>query len=116
MKEKWGFNPNESFFVDENVRKLLDHTERGNTVESEWNKMFDLYTQKYPEIAQDLVRRMSGELPEGWRNVLPSFKPSDKQDATRNISGNVLRSLAKVIPEIMGGSADLNPSYFYFIF
>eukprot|EP01091_Cochliopodium_minus_P016991 TRINITY_DN653_c1_g1_i2.p1 TRINITY_DN653_c1_g1~~TRINITY_DN653_c1_g1_i2.p1 ORF type:complete len:677 (-),score=222.50 TRINITY_DN653_c1_g1_i2:43-2073(-) len=110
LKEKFGFDSNQHFFVDEKVRQQLDHTEKGNKLESDWNVMFQKYSEKYPELAKELTRRFKGELPEGWKNVLPTFKHTDKPEATRILSGNVLRALANIIPDIVGGSADLNPS------
>lgn len=53
---------------------------------------------------------MRGELPANWQSLLPRFKPTDKADATRNLSGVVLNKLAPVVTELVGGSADLTPS------
>ncbi|NOZ95963.1 MAG: transketolase, partial [Acidobacteria bacterium] len=62
-----------------------------------------------PELAAEWDRRLSGGLPEGWTGVLPSFEEGGKL-ATRAASGKVLNALASVLPELVGGSADLAPS------
>ncbi len=84
--------------------------ERGAKLEEEWNHLFTEYKTKYSEEAATLERMIAGELPEGWDKVLPTYTPEEKGDATRNHSGKVLNSLAGVLPELIGGSADLAPS------
>ncbi|MBE9127818.1 MULTISPECIES: transketolase [unclassified Coleofasciculus] len=88
-------------------RKAVD---RGAKYEDEWNKLFTKYKTQYAEEAATLERMMSGKLPEGWDKVLPTYTPEEKGDATRNHSGKVLNALAGVLPELIGGSADLAPS------
>ncbi len=83
---------------------------RGEQLEREWNELFQAYKTKYPEEAALLERLMSGKLPEGWADVLPTYTPESKADATRNQSGATLNALAGVLPELIGGSADLAPS------
>src|SRR5262249_61375081 len=63
-----------------------------------------------PELADQLVRRQRGELPDGWDKNLPAFAPNPKGMATRDASGQVLNALAKTVPWLVGGSADLAPS------
>ncbi|MDL5053421.1 transketolase [Oscillatoria laete-virens NRMC-F 0139] len=95
-------------------KDALDHyrkaVERGAQLEEEWNKTFVTYEAEYGDEAAELKRWMSGELPEGWAKALPSYTPEEKGDATRNHSGKCLNALAGVIPELIGGSADLAPS------
>jgi len=81
--------------------------ERGAKYEEEWNKNFENYKAKYEPEAAELERLISNKLPEGWDKVLPTYTPEDKADATRNHSGKCLNSLAGVLPELLGGSADL---------
>ena len=83
---------------------------RGAKLEDEWNQMFARYKEQYPEEARLLDRMHEAELPEGWDSVLPTYKPEDKGIATRVHSGNCLNALAEVLPELIGGSADLAPS------
>ena len=84
--------------------------ERGAAYEQEWNELFAQYKSKYPEDAALLERMKSGKLPDGWEKALPTYTPEDKKNATRNHSGIVLNALAGVLPELIGGSADLAPS------
>ncbi|HEY9874275.1 MAG TPA: transketolase [Candidatus Obscuribacterales bacterium] len=81
--------------------------ERGAKYEEEWNKNFENYKAKYSAEAEELERLLSNKLPEGWEKTLPTYTPEDKADATRNHSGKCLNALAGVLPEIIGGSADL---------
>ncbi len=104
----WNYEP---FVIPEDAlnhwRKAID---RGAKIEGEWNQLFAAYKEKYPEEARTLERMHEAELPEGWDKVLPTYTPEDKADATRNHSGKILNALAGVLPELIGGSADLAPS------
>ena len=88
-------------------RKAVD---RGAEYEEEWNKLFTRYKAEYAEEAAVLERMASGKLPENWEKALPAYTPQDKKDATRNQSGATLNAMAGVLPELIGGSADLAPS------
>jgi transketolase len=88
-------------------RKAID---RGAQAESEWNKTFADYKAKYPQEAAEFERLLSGKLPEGWDKALPTYTPEDKALATRKHSEICLNALAKVLPELIGGSADLTHS------
>ncbi|MBP1729359.1 MAG: Transketolase, partial [Deltaproteobacteria bacterium] len=68
------------------------------------------YRQECPELAAELERRMRGGLPAGWQHDIPDFPVDPKGLATRAASGKVLNAIALQLPELMGGSADLNPS------
>lgn len=91
----------------EHFRKSVS---RGASYEAEWNKLFTQYKTKYPEDAALLERMVSGNLPDGWNKALPVYTPEIKKDATRNQSGITLNAIAGVLPELIGGSADLAPS------
>jgi transketolase len=82
----------------------------GARVEDEWKKKFEAYRKEFPKEAAEFEMLVSGALPDNWAADLPQWKPSDKPIATRAAGGAVLNALAKHIPNIMGGSADLNPS------
>ena len=82
----------------------------GAQLEDEWKKRFDGYEQEFPEEAAEFELIMSGKLPEKWDVDLPNWKPSDKPAATRAAGGEAINALAKRIPNLAGGSADLNPS------
>lgn len=83
---------------------------RGAQLELEWQQEMAAYAADYPDLAAELQRRLAGELPAGWETVLPVFPADPKGMATRASSGKVLNALAEVLPEVLGGSADLAPS------
>lgn len=95
-------------------QEVLDYTrkaiERGASYEAEWNQAFAQYKAKYPTEAAAFERQVSGELPEGWDKNLASFTPDQKGLATRKYSEECLNALASVLPELIGGSADLTHS------
>ncbi|MCJ8283163.1 MAG: transketolase, partial [Rivularia sp. ALOHA_DT_140] len=84
--------------------------ERGAGYEDEWSKTFATYKSKYAQEAAEFERYLSGSLPSGWDKVLPTFTPEDKGLATRKYSQACLNKLAEVVPELIGGSADLTHS------
>ncbi|MGF1517148.1 MAG: transketolase [Nodosilinea sp.] len=92
----------------------LDHMrqaiERGASHEAEWNETLATYRSKYPTEAAEFERMLSGQLPEGWADALPTYTPADKALATRKNSEVTLNALAPAIPELIGGSADLTHS------
>lgn len=111
LKEKFGLKADESFYIPSDVKEMYAKlAEDGRTKENKWNELFASYKQQYPALASELERRFSGKLPEGWKGRLPRWSPQDKAIATRVTSGTVLNCLAEIMPEIMGGSADLTPS------
>jgi len=110
-KELLGFDPNETFAVDD---KVLEHARqvvtRGREARAEWQKAFDAWAAAN-EDARRLYNRMAKRaLPEGWEEALPEFPADEKGLATRAASGKVLDALAPVLPELWGGSADLAES------
>jgi transketolase len=110
-KKTLGYPSTEPFFVPpEAAANMRQAVENGKVWEAEWNERFAAYAKAHPELAQEWKRVMAGELPEGWDAGIPSFAPEDKPVATRAAGGKVLNALAARVPEIMGGSADLNPS------
>ncbi|PTB64181.1 transketolase-like protein [Trichoderma citrinoviride] len=111
LKQKFGFNPEESFVVPKEVTDLYArHSAEGAAAEEAWNKLFAQYAEKYPAEAADLQRRLKGELPEGWEKNLPVYSPSDAAIASRKLSETVLTKIHNVLPELQGGSADLTGS------
>lgn len=105
---EWSYGP---FEVPDDV---LKHTrkavERGANYEAEWNQAFAQYKAKYATEAAEFERLLSGKLPDGWDQVLPTYTPEDKGLPTRKHSENCLNKLAAVLPELIGGSADLTHS------
>ncbi|MDJ0800546.1 MAG: transketolase [Calothrix sp. MO_167.B12] len=91
----------------DHMRKAV---ERGATVEAEWNQAFADYSSKYPQEAAEFERYVSGKLPDGWDKVLPAYTAEDKGLPTRKYSQACLNKLAPIVPELIGGSADLTHS------
>ncbi|ROV92789.1 hypothetical protein VMCG_09065 [Cytospora schulzeri] len=111
LKEKWGFNPEESFAVPQEVYELCGKAAAsGAAAEQEWNKLFASYGDKHKAEYEDLSRRLRDELPEGWEKSLPVYTPEDSAVASRKLSETVLQKIHSVIPELFGGSADLTGS------
>lgn len=111
VKEKFGFDPNQSFVIPEDVLTYYrDCGKRGLEKELAWNEMFKEYQKKYPALADEYELLSKGDLPLGWQDGLPVFKASEGKMATRNASGKVLNVLADSLPTLMGGAADLAPS------
>ena len=112
-KENLGWPVEPMFLIPgealENFRQAL---ERGKKWEAEWNAGLASYARSYPDRAAELQRRIAGGLPPAWPADLPAFPPDPKGLATRKASEAVMQSLAAKLPELMGGSADLNPSTF----
>ncbi|MDF2386970.1 transketolase [Nostoc ellipsosporum NOK] len=104
----WEYEP---FVIPQDV---LKHTgkavERGAAYEADWNKTYADYKAKYPQEAAEFERYISGKLPDGWDKVLPTYTPEDKALPTRKHSETCLNKLAAVVPELIGGSADLTHS------
>jgi len=110
-KEALGWPSMEPFWLPDDViahyRLALPQGER---TEARWHDMFSNYEQAYPEEAKELRRVLAGELPENWAGALPTFRSDGSAVATRSASGKVLDAIAPMIPELIGGSADLAPS------
>lgn len=83
--------------------------DRGKRMHAEWNELWSRYRNTHAELAAEFERRQAGQLPEGWDALLPQFDAGTSV-ATRNASGKLINALAKSIPELVGGSADLEPS------
>lgn len=81
---------------------------RGKNAEREWKKLFREYSEKYPDLAKEFLTETSGKLKDlkGYKELYEF----EKDDATRGAGGVVLNKIAKILPEVMGGSADLGPS------
>ncbi|MQR96422.1 transketolase [Fictibacillus phosphorivorans] len=100
---KWTFE--EDFHVPEEVQSHFEQLKsEGQRKEEEWNKQFKAYSEAYPELAQELQDAIKGNLPENWDKDLPDY---DKAIATRSSSGKAINALAKSVPSLFGGSADL---------
>jgi len=107
----WPTEP-DFFLPEEAVTCFRQAVPRGEMLESEWNESYRRYVESYPEPAQEFNRLQAGDLPSGFEEALPVFKTDDPPQPTRKTSETVLQALADKIPELIGGSADLNPSCF----
>ena len=109
-KKELGLNEEEHFAFPKN---LLDHArgvkKRGSSSHDAWNKKFETWTKSEPERAKLLSRIIAGELPKDWDSLVPNFE-AGKDVSTRKASGDVINALAKNLPEMWGGSADLAES------
>jgi transketolase len=83
---------------------------RGRDARKAWEAAFEAYRAEHPDLADEIERMQRRELPDGWDAVLPSFPPDPAGIASRDSSGQVLNAVAKRIPWLLGGSADLAPS------
>ncbi|WP_081610967.1 MULTISPECIES: transketolase [Rhodopirellula] len=111
-KKSYGLPEDEKFYVPEGVREHFAEGvgKRGATASSQWEDVWTKYQAAEPTKAAELKAMFAGELPEGWDKDIPVFEADAKGDATRNSSGKVLNAIAKNVPFMIGGSADLAPS------
>ncbi|CAE6483706.1 transketolase 1, thiamin-binding [Nitrosomonas nitrosa] len=104
----WNYLP---FEIPQDVYEAWDARPKGQKLESEWNQKFAEYENKYPTEAAEFKRRMAGELPASWsehvEGVINRVNAKGETIATRKASQNTIEGLAPILPELVGGSADL---------
>jgi transketolase len=102
------------FVIPQDVYDGWNQKEKGQIKEDEWNVRFDAYTKEFPDLASEFNRRMANELPANWKKLSESLikEANSKAEkmATRKASQNTITSLAELLPEFIGGSADLTGS------
>ncbi|MBB7645501.1 transketolase [Escherichia coli] len=108
---QWPYAP---FEILGEIYAAWDATEKGAQVQQEWDALFADYAKQWPELAAEFTRRMKGDLPAGWVENMQKYV-HDLQShpaalATRQVSQKCLNHFADMLPELMGGSADLSPS------
>ena len=107
----WPYAP---FEIPKDIYAAWDFKKRGQALEHEWNKQFQAYKNKYPELASELQRRMQGDLSKDFSATLNAYlktcESKAESVATRKASQNAIEALAPAVPEFMGGSADLTGS------
>ncbi|EIK5645137.1 TPA: transketolase [Escherichia coli] len=108
---QWPYAP---FEIPGEIYAEWDATEKGAQVQQEWDALFADYAKQWPELAAEFTRRMKGDLPAGWVENMQKYV-HDLQShpaalATRQVSQRCLNHFADMLPELMGGSADLSPS------
>ena len=112
-KQALGWPAESSFYVPEDVREYFRRAlARGEKSEREWRREFQKYKEADPQLFAEFSRIMNSELPADWETALSPFPAGSKDVATRKASETVMQALAAKIPEMAGGSADLNPSTF----
>jgi transketolase len=109
LKVSAGQDPDACFCVPEAVQQVYrESANKGRQAHQQWETMFAKYCLAYPKEAEELKRRIKGELPCGLQ--LPRWSFGDKAVAARSSSETVLNAVAQAVPELFGGSADLTPS------
>ncbi|WP_440877752.1 transketolase [Vibrio natriegens] len=107
----WEFGP---FEIPADVYAEWDAKEAGAAKEAAWNEKFDAYAAAYPAEAAELKRRLNGELPAEWEEkanqIIADLQSNPANIASRKASQNALEAFGQMLPEFMGGSADLAPS------
>jgi len=110
-KNNLGFPSGASFLVEDDVYAVYREVKAsGVKNEAQWLEMMTAYKAQFPELAAEWERRLAGELPLDWEKSLPLFPADEKGLATRSVSGKMINVLAGLLPELLGGSADLGPS------
>jgi len=112
VKKNYGWPEDAKFLVPDGVYDRFKNGvgKRGAEARAAWKAKFEEYKKQFPQQAEQLNRMQSGQLPDGWDKDLPSFPADPKGMATRESSGKTLNALAKNIPWLIGGSADLAKS------
>ncbi|WHY91463.1 transketolase [Neobacillus cucumis] len=109
-KAAYNWNGEKPFFVPEGAAHHFKQlASLGQQKEAAWNELFENYKNEYPELAGQLETALNGKLPDKWEEGLPEFAAGEGL-ATRESSGKTLNAAAKVIPQLIGGSADLASS------
>ena len=102
------------FVIPQDVYDGWNQKDKGDAREQEWNAKFDAYAKEFPEMAAEFKRRMSNELPADWEKqsnaLINDANNAAEKVATRKASQNVITALAPILPEFVGGSADLTGS------
>jgi transketolase len=111
-KRNYGWPEEAKFLVPDGVREHFSEVmgRRGHSARQEWMTQFAEYKIKYPELADHLYRMQHRQLPQGWDRDLPIFPADPKGMAGRDASAKILNAIAKNVPWLIGGSADLAPS------
>jgi transketolase len=110
-KKALGWPTMDKFYLPEDAVNFFRKIgEKGLKAQSEWQKKLEAYKKEFPKEGAEFEQILTGEPPKTWRDDLPKWKPEDKPLATRAAGGQVMNALAKYIPNLIGGSADLNPS------
>lgn len=110
-KKAYGWE-GEDFYVPQEVAdRFKEHmVDKGEKLEKEWNELVDAYRSAHSDLAKQFDSALSGELPGNWDSELPSYSEEDGKAATRSSSGDIINAIAKTVPNLWGGAADLSSS------
>ena len=110
-KKNLGWPEDKTFWVpDDAAKNWLQSVDKGAKEESDWNATVAGYRKAFPELAAEFERVQAGRLRDGWAQSLPQFPADGKPVATRTAGNTVMNALAKQVPELLGGAADLSTS------
>lgn len=110
-KERFGMSSLKPFSVPSEVASFYaDVTAKNMEIYHQWDARLNTFSQRHPELAEELMRRLAKKLPDNLESLLPRYEPESAAMATRKLSENVLNAICPHVPEIMGGSADLTHS------
>jgi transketolase len=110
-KEVYGWPADKTFYVPEEAREpFKEAAERGKELAEEWDQRLAAFRDADPEAAAELELIIQGRLPDGWDSGVPRFNPDDGNVATRKASSQVIQWAAEQVPNLISGSADLEPS------
>ncbi len=111
-KKNYGWPENEKFLVPKEATEVFANGigKRGKQQRDEWMALFGKYKKEHPDLADQLDRMQHRRLPDNWEKAIPEFPADAKGVAGRDASAKVLNALAKAVPWLVGGSADLAPS------
>ena len=110
-KEVYGWDPDAQFYVpDEALAHFRETIPRGRELVADWNRRFEAYRSAEPEAYEELALVMERRLPDGWDRDVPKFRPEGGMIATRKASQKVIQWAAERVPQLVSGSADLEPS------
>ena len=111
LKENLNWQLEPAFYVpDEVYSNMEQYISKGIEEEEKWNKLFEEYKKEYPDLAEEYIKWFSGEVNKEALDSDEFWNFEDKPMATRNSSGTIINKLTKIIPNLIGGSADLAPS------
>jgi transketolase len=107
-KGRMGMDPDEHFYVADEVYEHMNMVERGRELEEEWNGRFEAWREEFPELAEEWKRAWSGRPEPGYEEELPSWDPSETEKlATRKAGAAAMNAFKDYVPTMIGGAADL---------
>jgi dihydroxyacetone synthase len=110
MKESYGLDPKELYSISQDTKRFFeDIPAKGEKLVTDWKNLVAEYSEKFPELAVEFKRRMSGKLPENWKDNIPASFPTSATPS-RKSAGLAFNPVAKAVNSFMVGTADLSPS------